>query len=655
MAKAVLVSESLIQIAAESPEDVTVTVYSDGQWRSETPEWVTVTPASGYGTQDVVLSFTDNLRDGAVDNPRRADVIFRGDRLMSVAKLQVRQDGDKFRDLASTSFADLASMPVESFVMIQDALVVAVASNGFLACSDDTNVFVECSENIPAVGDKVSFYATTDKLHSYVSLENLERLSVVSSSNPVIYTDNNITETFDSFAPAAVSYVTLEGVLNGKSLEVNGALTATCELENPAEDLGLSALNGHKVKISGYVLGKETNTVYLLPVGPVVDNGVDEIIYFADNFDWLAPIAEASGAGDSMGKAGDDAAKNGYTSAGCENFAAELANQGYEDLFPSSKTIYIQKNYLKFSKGSNANGIKLPAVNYGGTTNIVLTFDWGTHVGSGGADKVNLVVEVEGNGEVVNSGFDHTAGAWTWQREIVLINGVDDNTRIIIKPSTFTGTATSGYYRWYLDNIKIAQGEGAAPGGPVEVFSDNFDWVQPFVEADIEKGNTQGDSMLDNVQYTVGSSYSLEGFTDALSEMGYEALFPSSKAIYVMKGNYLKFSKGKNINGIRLPKMDFGGKSKIVLSFDWGINVGADGQDPVELEVTVEGNGSVNGAQKTSPLLHTAGSWEWQTETIEIDGVDNDTRITIRPTTFVGEMSTGYYRWFLDNVNVSAK
>ncbi len=185
-------------------------------------------------------------------------------------------------------------------------------------------------------------------------------------------------------------------------------------------------------------------------------------------------------------------------------------------------------------------------------------------------------------------------------------------------------------------------------------FQDDFTWVAPFVDADIANGRTQGDSMLDNAQYTVKSSYDLDGFEAKLTELGYEALFPASKAIYVMKGNYLKFSKGQSINGIRLPKMNFNGESTIALSFDWGINEGANGPDPVELEVTIEGNGNINGEKKTSALIHTAGSWEWQTETIVISGVDDETRITIRPTTFTGEPDTigKSYRWFLDNVKV---
>ena len=180
-------------------------------------------------------------------------------------------------------------------------------------------------------------------------------------------------------------------------------------------------------------------------------------VYFMDTFDWISDLAVAAGAGDSMGNDKDDNAKNAYTAV--EGFADALAAQGYEDLLPGTNTIYLQTNYLKFSKTSNTNGIKLPAIMYGETTDVVLSFDWGVHVGGGGADAVEIVVELEGNGTVVAEPIPHTAGNWEWQTQRYYLSGVDDNTRIIIKPSAYTGEvdATKTYYRWYLDNIKVAK------------------------------------------------------------------------------------------------------------------------------------------------------------------------------------------------------
>jgi hypothetical protein len=101
--------------------------------------------------------------------------------------------------------------------------------------------------------------------------------------------------------------------------------------------------------------------------------------------------------------------------------------------------------------------------------------------------------------------------------------------------------------------------------------------------------------------------------------------------------------------------MNFARESTVELTFDWGINCGANGPDDVKLEVVVEGSGSINGASKSSALVHTAGNWEWQTESVIITGVDATTRISIRPTTFTGEKDSAktYYRWFLDNVKVA--
>lgn len=180
-------------------------------------------------------------------------------------------------------------------------------------------------------------------------------------------------------------------------------------------------------------------------------------VYFMDTFDWISDLAVAAGAGDSMGNDKDDNAKNAYTAV--EGFADALAAQGYEDLLPGTNTIYLQTNYLKFSKTSNTNGIKLPAIMYGETTDVVLSFDWGVHVGGGGADAVEIVVELEGNGTVIAEPIPHTAGNWEWQTQKYYLSGVDDNTRIIIKPSAYTGEvdATKTYYRWYLDNIKVAK------------------------------------------------------------------------------------------------------------------------------------------------------------------------------------------------------
>ena len=655
LARAIMTSVSGLQFAATGAEPQTITVYSDAEWTVDAPEWVSVDVINGNRTMEVTVTVGDNLRDGALDNPKKDTIVFKGYNLLAQAYVIVTQDGDKYRDVVPATISEVLSMKDEEVVVLDDVAVVALSSDGFVVNDGNESVFVSCTEPV-TVGDCVDLWGSKGTMNGVPAVTICDDLKIERNFAVVYPLVNDITATIDTYAPSKLEYVELAGSLDGVNVLVEGATKVGALLAHSSVDL--AALNGHNLIVRGFSFGATASLVNIIPV-EIVDLGVNEIIYFTDNFDWVAELADAAGAGDSMGVDGDDSAKNAYTAV--EGFAELLASQGYEDLFPSSKTIYLQKNYLKFSKGSNVNGIRFPAVAYGGTTNVVLTFDWGVHVGGGGQDATELQIEIEGNGVVDRETFTHTAGEWVWQTETVTISGIDDNSRIVLKPTTFVGEVSSGYYRWYLDNIKIVQGEGEAPvpgpgAGGSSVFSDNFDWVQPFVEADIAKGGTQGDSMLDNAQYTVGSSYNLEGFEAAFTEQGYEALFPESKAIYVMQGNYLKFSKGKNTNGIRLPVMDFGGATTVELSFDWGINIGSGGPDDVKLEVEVEGNGNINGASKSSPLIHSAGDWEWQTEVVTITGVDNETRITIKPTAFTGVVdASGYYRWFLDNVNVNVK
>lgn len=192
---------------------------------------------------------------------------------------------------------------------------------------------------------------------------------------------------------------------------------------------------------------------------------------------------------------------------------------------------------------------------------------------------------------------------------------------------------------------------GATPivGKPLP-FRDNFDWVAPFVQYDKDNGRTTGDSMGDKKTVNYGNAYAIPGFEDMFTgEMGYESMFYSSKTVYVCGGNYLKFSKTNNCNGVRLPAFAIDGKDDLRLTFDWGKNV----DDDVKLEVVIEGEGTIEGASK-SGVLTPDGDFTWKSETIFINGATSGTRICIRPTTYTGAVATDgkLYRWFLDNVEV---
>lgn len=210
-------------------------------------------------------------------------------------------------------------------------------------------------------------------------------------------------------------------------------------------------------------------------------------IYFFEDFSWVAPWADAYGSGDSVGE--DNAsgkAPNVYTQAshqeydgvgyandgagveGYPSFLAEYANRGYEDVNPSVTSFYTQKYYLKFGATSKHTGIKLPAMELEGAeaTDVVLSFDWSAHMtGSGNIDKVQIVVELAGDGVCADSQTkislpvspDQEKGDLKWQNVKFLLKGVNNATRITIRPTVLDNSDGVDQKRWYIDNIKVAK------------------------------------------------------------------------------------------------------------------------------------------------------------------------------------------------------
>ncbi|MBQ3873736.1 MAG: BACON domain-containing protein [Bacteroidales bacterium] len=194
----------------------------------------------------------------------------------------------------------------------------------------------------------------------------------------------------------------------------------------------------------------------------------EPVVLYEDDFSWLKEIADAAGAGDGVGKQESGAtAPNVYTfdEAGSAAFFNLFNAKGYEDLNPSAKVMYLQKYYLKFSKGKAVGGIRLPAVEFGDSpSDAVLEFDWCAQMGgSGSVDAVSLNVELTGSGLCGDSGaavsgeiaHSQETGQMFWQHVKLPLKNVTNATRIEIKPKQFG--ATSGYYRWFLDNIKITK------------------------------------------------------------------------------------------------------------------------------------------------------------------------------------------------------
>ena len=186
LSDAVLASNASLTFEAQGNTDKIITVYADAAWETEIPEWVTVTPTSGIGTTDVTISVTDNMRDGAEDNPRKATLVFKGRTLASRAEVLIIQNGDKYRDVKEYTVAEIEKLADEATLSLSEATVMAVTTKGFVVTDKEAtgNLYV-LNETAVSVGDKVSILGvkTTD-MQSMTAVE-CDQLNVLSTGSQV--------------------------------------------------------------------------------------------------------------------------------------------------------------------------------------------------------------------------------------------------------------------------------------------------------------------------------------------------------------------------------------------------------------------------------------------------------------------------------------
>ena len=470
-AKAVLSSVSLLNYEGLSPESQTITVVSDANWFSEAPEWINVSPATGQaGQTEVTLTVGPNLRDGALDNPRRGTVIFRGNSLASICEVSVRQDGDKYRDVGSYTINDLYSMADETVVEIKNISVATVGTKGFIATDGKDNLLVmnSKSETITA-GDVVSIQG--ERQHDsanmpYITLDNIT--SRTSGTVPVV-TYQDITDEVDTYRSTSRTAVTITGFYDAGYLNIEGQ-DYRVAIDDAPSTFNASSLNAHDVVLNGYYCGTLAPIVHII-VDSFEDLGQREVIYFFDDFEWLEEWSIAANAGRSVEDDNLDANSPGIRSASCtatiDGQSINLFDyteqvKGYKFLYDKddNQRIYLNRNYFKFGKTGNHAGITLPKIDIEAGTKVVLQFDWcPMRQGSGKIDPVTLFVEVTEDGkepvkiDVPEAGWEN-GHRLEWIRAEVDLSAykIDKYATITISQNEFDLTTAN---RWFLDNVKI--------------------------------------------------------------------------------------------------------------------------------------------------------------------------------------------------------
>lgn len=467
VAKAVLASAPSLTFEGVSAQPQSILVYADADWYSEAPDYVTISPATGHGgTTEVTISMADNLRDGALDNPRQIDVLFRGTTKKSIATVTLFQLGDNYRGIADYSIFEMASTPDKTAMVMPGITVVDNFVKGQLVTDGTDFAYATGFPEgmVPgAVGTLQGHKASDEAGYPYVEGE----FFIASGTAEVAHGEPaDITAALDSYSPDAMKFVSVTGHVDGNTLYVDGQ-TSNVIAADAVEGVVFSDLANHNVKVCGYFAGKAGKTLRLLATS-IEDLGMYQVVYWSEDWEWLEPWSVASGAGDHVGTDDMGASAPALTSVKTMVDGKEIScfeyieSRGYKFVYDKNdnKRTYLQRNYLKFGKTGNHSGIILPSI----TTvpegeNVVITFDWAVmRQGSGKIDPVTLYVEVQ-NGDDVKR-FDIPPTGWEdghkleWIKATADLSGIkiDKDTKITISQNEWeVGTAN----RWMLDNIKI--------------------------------------------------------------------------------------------------------------------------------------------------------------------------------------------------------
>lgn len=470
LSQAVLASTSSLNFEGSSSTPQMITVYADAEWLSEVPEWITVNPSSGTGVTDVTISVSDNIRGGALDNPRKAVVVFKGATLASRAEVIIMQGGDKYRDVKDYSVGELAALVNETVVSVPGVTVMAVTSTGFIVTDEQkaNNVYI-LGESTVNIGNKVSILGTKSSNTQSLAIIKADKTEIISAGGAVAYpVAKDITDKIDTYKPTSREFIVVSGILNGTNVSVAGANHSVSITDAPSS-LNLASMNGHRVTVKGYFDGVAAPVVKIL-AAEVQDNGIAKDIYFFEDFEWLDPWSVAGGAGRTVETDNLSATAPQLPTPKVDGKSSldVLLEKGYAFLrvTPTSdnatECVYLQQNYLKFGKTGFQAGIILPKLAEGipaGKT-PTMSFDWcPMRQGSGVIDPVNLIIIVKNGSDeatfnVPEAGFEN-GRRLEWVRAEVALSGVaiTKDTQITIRQTNWK-LATAN--RWFLDNIEIS-------------------------------------------------------------------------------------------------------------------------------------------------------------------------------------------------------
>lgn len=476
-ASAVLASTSHVSFPAKNVDPTIITITSDGDWKVEAPDWMTVTPATGgAGQTDVTIVCAENMRDGAEDLPRKYDVVFKGWTIRGQAKVTVSQAGDKFRDLSPMSIEAVDALDEDAAVMFKDLTVYSKTAKGFIGT--DGTKFVYClGDNNLNTGDKVDMKGSkvlTDNKMYTVSIDEVSN-SVSGGTVPAIAA-TDVTADLDKMKVSGRALIKTTGAYNGAVLKVTGK-TNSVQFDDNASDIDLKSLVGHQLEVTGIYCGTASPVVRMV-VTEVKDLGLNEFIYLQDDFTWMASyqtgwskdgkfIADctATHSWDSNSSNGYNPELNTVKNDDGKSVRDDFYERGYKytclpDASKYAKSLCQGINQLKFGASSQHPIVTLPpfkAENMGeGVTGAKMKIEYNP-----GTENPEIEIKIINNGKEssYNIFYGDTGGKWVEDKqwitaEIDIAETLTADTKVTIGLTDAQANLTSNV-RWLLNSYKI--------------------------------------------------------------------------------------------------------------------------------------------------------------------------------------------------------
>lgn len=706
VAKAVLGDKTIMEFSAKNPAEQTVTVYSDGEWHTTAPSWITVTPETGNGTTTVTVSASENTDAQGMLEPRKDTLIISGNTLASRLLIFVSQEGDSYRNAQHLTLDKVAELADGKAFILDEATVVAVTSKGFVVNSGTTNVYIQSTESVK-VGDVVSV--------KDVKGSPADEVTVKSSGAYTYPTPVNLNEVIATYTASATEYVTVSGVVSGGNLvvTVDEVEYSVKQVDCPSE-LSISSLNGNKVDLTGYISGLLGAKMFGILTTAVKDNGPavvprpDKLLYAKWRFTATTMTAYQEFFGGTAGKPDATEGFGGlYVPSNVEDNGKieywQIDKTGIDTANKASRIIggtghpYVTGawpgDYWQFSATDNYEYPAGTQLHIKFLTRISATGQkyWMLEYFDGNewkpADEYPVETETETGTNAQYNFIEPTANVaveCNWKlaapcrepkfRMRCVANWQSNGKGALAAPNGGTcriaDNGDDGEDAGPLFEVTDAPagGGGGIPAGTI-VFEEDFEWLEPYATAanapDDVTNNSVGSSP------NIFTTTALQPILADLQTKGYGFIWggkglewstaePDSgngRTLYLQK-NYLKFGKSDYSSGLILPALSaLTSAANVELTFDWcWCMTGGSKPDIMTLTAAVSGGESTE-LTSSQPTAEDQTKLEWQHASVTINGATAETRITLRPTNSDPYVSNtrGQNRWYLDNIKIVTK